>query len=117
MPDHSAHDLGVEVDDEAERRHIAGGEEANHKRIEEALKKTFRPEFVNRIDEIIIFEDARTLFFEMTTNAECFLLTFCPPSSLLSSMCSGPSMSLLLGMVVRNAGPLAISLSLVHPRA
>ncbi|MFQ5420210.1 MAG: ATP-dependent Clp protease ATP-binding subunit, partial [Anaerolineae bacterium] len=31
-------------------------EEANHKRIEEALKKTFRPEFINRIDEIIIFE-------------------------------------------------------------
>ncbi|MEM7335626.1 MAG: AAA family ATPase, partial [Chloroflexota bacterium] len=31
-------------------------EAADHKRIEEALKKTFRPEFVNRIDEIIIFE-------------------------------------------------------------
>ena len=31
-------------------------EEADHKRIEEALKKTFRPEFINRIDEIIIFE-------------------------------------------------------------
>ncbi|GJM42394.1 MAG: ATPase [Ardenticatenaceae bacterium] len=31
-------------------------EAANHKRIEEALKKTFRPEFINRIDEIIIFE-------------------------------------------------------------
>lgn len=29
---------------------------ADHKRIEEALKKTFRPEFINRIDEIIIFE-------------------------------------------------------------
>ncbi len=28
----------------------------DHKRIEEALKKTFRPEFINRIDEIIIFE-------------------------------------------------------------
>jgi ATP-dependent Clp protease ATP-binding subunit ClpC len=28
----------------------------NHKRIEEALKQTFRPEFINRIDEIIIFE-------------------------------------------------------------
>ena len=28
----------------------------SHKQIEEALKKTFRPEFVNRIDEIIIFE-------------------------------------------------------------
>ena len=27
-----------------------------HKHIEEALKKTFRPEFINRIDEIIIFE-------------------------------------------------------------
>jgi ATP-dependent Clp protease ATP-binding subunit ClpC len=37
-------------------------EEADHKRIEEALKDTFRPEFINRIDEIIIFEpltDAR----------------------------------------------------------
>jgi ATP-dependent Clp protease ATP-binding subunit ClpC len=31
-------------------------EAENHKRIEEALKKTFRPEFINRIDEIIIFE-------------------------------------------------------------
>ncbi|MFT5195194.1 MAG: ATP-dependent Clp protease ATP-binding subunit ClpC, partial [Candidatus Promineifilaceae bacterium] len=30
-----------------------GGDE---KRIEEALKKTFRPEFINRIDEIITFE-------------------------------------------------------------
>ena len=37
---------GVRDDDEAE----------NHRRIEEALKKTFRPEFINRIDEIIIFE-------------------------------------------------------------
>ncbi|MFO7662462.1 MAG: AAA family ATPase [Chloroflexota bacterium] len=27
-----------------------------HKRIEDALKQTFRPEFINRIDEIIIFE-------------------------------------------------------------
>ncbi len=31
-------------------------EVATHKRIEESLKKTFRPEFINRIDEIIIFE-------------------------------------------------------------
>lgn len=31
-------------------------EEADHKRISDALKKTFRPEFINRIDEIIIFE-------------------------------------------------------------
>jgi len=31
-------------------------EEAEHERIQEALKKTFRPEFLNRIDEIIIFE-------------------------------------------------------------
>ena len=31
-------------------------EETAHKRIEEALKNTFRPEFINRIDEIIIFE-------------------------------------------------------------
>ena len=28
----------------------------DHKQIEEALKKTFRPEFINRIDEIIIFD-------------------------------------------------------------
>lgn len=28
---------------------------ADHKRIEEAMHKTFRPEFLNRIDEIIIF--------------------------------------------------------------
>ena len=31
-------------------------EEVEHERIEEALKDTFRPEFLNRIDEIIIFE-------------------------------------------------------------
>ena len=31
-------------------------EESQHKQIEEALKRTFRPEFINRIDEIIIFE-------------------------------------------------------------
>ncbi|MDJ0755083.1 MAG: AAA family ATPase [Ardenticatenaceae bacterium] len=31
-------------------------EETRHKQIEDALKKTFRPEFINRIDEIIIFE-------------------------------------------------------------
>jgi ATP-dependent Clp protease ATP-binding subunit ClpC len=31
-------------------------EQNTHKRIEEALKTTFRPEFINRIDEIIIFE-------------------------------------------------------------
>ncbi|HEX6387283.1 MAG TPA: AAA family ATPase [Anaerolineae bacterium] len=31
-------------------------DESDHKRIEEALRKTFRPEFINRIDEIIIFE-------------------------------------------------------------
>ncbi len=31
-------------------------DQADHKRIEEALKTTFRPEFLNRIDEIIIFE-------------------------------------------------------------
>jgi ATP-dependent Clp protease ATP-binding subunit ClpC len=34
-------------------------EAEDHKRIEEALKKTFRPEFINRIDEIIIFETLR----------------------------------------------------------
>jgi ATP-dependent Clp protease ATP-binding subunit ClpC len=31
-------------------------EEEAHKRIEESLKATFRPEFINRIDQIIIFE-------------------------------------------------------------
>ena len=31
-------------------------DEAEHERIEEELKDTFRPEFLNRIDEIIIFE-------------------------------------------------------------
>jgi ATP-dependent Clp protease ATP-binding subunit ClpC len=31
-------------------------EEVEHKRIEGALKDTFKPEFLNRIDEIIIFE-------------------------------------------------------------
>lgn len=31
-------------------------EDEQYKEIEDALKKTFRPEFINRIDEIIIFE-------------------------------------------------------------
>lgn len=31
-------------------------EEIQHRDIEDALKRTFRPEFINRIDEIIIFE-------------------------------------------------------------
>src|SRR5690606_9267766 len=31
-------------------------EEEEQERIEEALKQTFRPEFINRIDEIIVFE-------------------------------------------------------------
>jgi ATP-dependent Clp protease ATP-binding subunit ClpC len=31
-------------------------DKADHKRISDALKKTFRPEFINRIDETIIFE-------------------------------------------------------------
>ena len=35
---------------------MAAAEKENHKRIEEALKQTFRPEFINRIDEVIIFE-------------------------------------------------------------
>jgi ATP-dependent Clp protease ATP-binding subunit ClpC len=38
---------------------IPGGDPqavADHKKIEEAMRKTFRPEFMNRIDEIIIFE-------------------------------------------------------------
>ena len=30
-----------------------------HRNIEDALKRTFRPEFINRIDEIIIFEPLR----------------------------------------------------------
>jgi ATP-dependent Clp protease ATP-binding subunit ClpC len=34
----------------------AGADQDSHERIEESLKKTFRPEFINRIDEIIIFE-------------------------------------------------------------
>jgi ATP-dependent Clp protease ATP-binding subunit ClpC len=34
----------------------AGEDQDSHERIEEALKRTFRPEFINRIDEIIIFE-------------------------------------------------------------
>jgi ATP-dependent Clp protease ATP-binding subunit ClpC len=32
-----------------------GKEDENHEKIEKALKSTFRPEFINRIDEIIIF--------------------------------------------------------------
>jgi ATP-dependent Clp protease ATP-binding subunit ClpC len=31
-------------------------DEADHERIDKAIKDTFRPEFLNRIDEIIIFE-------------------------------------------------------------
>jgi ATP-dependent Clp protease ATP-binding subunit ClpC len=32
-----------------------GKEDESHEKIEKALKSTFRPEFINRIDEIIIF--------------------------------------------------------------
>nr|HID12327.1 AAA family ATPase [Anaerolineae bacterium] len=32
-------------------------EEESHREIEKALKKTFRPEFLNRVDEVIIFKD------------------------------------------------------------
>jgi len=34
---------------------MAAAEREDHKRIEEALKQTFRPEFINWIDEVIIF--------------------------------------------------------------
>ena len=40
-------DLRAREGDEQERE--------DHKRIDEALKKTFRPEFINRIDEIVTF--------------------------------------------------------------
>jgi ATP-dependent Clp protease ATP-binding subunit ClpC len=33
------------------------GEQESHREIDKALKKTFRPEFINRVDEIIIFND------------------------------------------------------------
>ena len=32
-------------------------EDESHREIDKALKKTFRPEFINRVDEIIIFND------------------------------------------------------------
>ncbi len=32
-------------------------DEEGHREIEKALKKTFRPEFLNRVDEIVIFND------------------------------------------------------------
>jgi len=32
-------------------------EDESHREIEKALKKTFRPEFLNRVDEVIIFND------------------------------------------------------------
>ena len=35
---------------------MSNGDNSDEKRIEDALKKTFRPEFINRIDEIITFE-------------------------------------------------------------
>ncbi|MCA9990134.1 MAG: AAA family ATPase [Ardenticatenaceae bacterium] len=35
---------------------VRDDEEETHKRIEDELKRTFRPEFINRIDDIIIFE-------------------------------------------------------------
>ncbi|MCB2210124.1 AAA family ATPase [bacterium] len=34
---------------------MEGGDQANREKIEKALKGTFRPEFLNRIDEIIVF--------------------------------------------------------------
>jgi ATP-dependent Clp protease ATP-binding subunit ClpC len=39
----------ADIDDEGE----------NSREIEKSLKKTFRPEFLNRVDEIIIFNDLR----------------------------------------------------------
>jgi ATP-dependent Clp protease ATP-binding subunit ClpC len=37
------------------RRGDDGDEDASHEKIEKALKSTFRPEFINRVDEIITF--------------------------------------------------------------
>lgn len=37
------------------RKGADGREDESHEKIESALKSTFRPEFINRIDEIIIF--------------------------------------------------------------
>jgi ATP-dependent Clp protease ATP-binding subunit ClpC len=34
---------------------MEGGDQSNREKIEKALKSTFRPEFLNRIDEIIVF--------------------------------------------------------------
>ena len=48
----------------------------DHKRIEEALKQTFRPEFINRIDEIIIFEPlSETDVVEIVKLQVCLLYT------------------------------------------
>jgi ATP-dependent Clp protease ATP-binding subunit ClpC len=37
---------------------------ADHRKIEEAMRRTFRPEFLNRIDEIIIFEPLNRVHVE-----------------------------------------------------
>jgi ATP-dependent Clp protease ATP-binding subunit ClpC len=42
------------------RKGEGGEEEAANEKIEKALKTTFRPEFLNRIDEIIIFAQLKT---------------------------------------------------------
>ncbi|MBN1287943.1 MAG: AAA family ATPase [Anaerolineae bacterium] len=43
---------------------------ADHQKIQEALKDTFRPEFMNRIDEIIIFEPLSIAQVEQIVNVQ-----------------------------------------------
>jgi ATP-dependent Clp protease ATP-binding subunit ClpC len=48
-----------------------GGKEAEaHREIEKALKKTFRPEFINRVDEIIIFNNLTVEDVERIVNLQ-----------------------------------------------
>ena len=50
--------LGFETNEQGEQKEISE-EETFKDRVKEALKETFRPEFLNRLDEIIIFNPLR----------------------------------------------------------
>ncbi|MEK7593432.1 MAG: AAA family ATPase [Patescibacteria group bacterium] len=50
--------LGFETNEQGEQKEISE-EETFKDRVKEAMKETFRPEFLNRLDEIIIFNPLR----------------------------------------------------------
>ncbi|HLC35047.1 MAG TPA: AAA family ATPase [Anaerolineales bacterium] len=52
------------------RRGENGESDGSHEKIEQALKSTFRPEFLNRIDEIIIFSPLKIEDMERIVNLQ-----------------------------------------------